>query len=143
MPNKQARKWESAIGALLCTGSIAAAAQKVKISEKTLRTWLKDPRFSAAYRQARAQILEQALGVCQGAAISAVTCLLRNTSCGKAGVEVAAAGKILDHSIGAVEFFDLAQRVAELEQLVQTQGAGHENCNTLPNGRAAEGHHSR
>jgi hypothetical protein len=133
------RRKEAAIAALLTSASIAAAAEKIGVSERTLRVWLKDVTFASEYRAARASILEHALGVCQGAAISAVSCLLRNTTCGKAAVEVAAAGKLLEHSIGAVELFDLSQRVAELEQQIKAQGAGYANRGTFPNGQAHNG----
>jgi hypothetical protein len=70
MPRGQpsSRKREAAISALLCTGTIAAAAEKARVSERTLRLWLKEPSFCASYRAARAQLLEHSLGVLQGAA---------------------------------------------------------------------------
>jgi hypothetical protein len=133
------RKREAAISALLCTGTFAEAARKAKISERTLRTWLRDASFCADYRAARSRILEHSLGVMQAASISAVTCLLRNLNCGRAATEIAAAGKILEHSLGAVEMFDLVQRVTELEQTVKTQGTGYESRSTFPNGQAPRG----
>jgi hypothetical protein len=136
-PTMPTSRQEKAITALLATDTLGQAAQQVGVTERTLRNWLRDPSFLAAYRQARSQILEHSLGVMQGAAISAVTCLQRNLSCGRHSVEVAAAGKILEHSLGAVELFDLAQRVAELEE--RLEGGTHAYSNAFPNGQAHGG----
>jgi hypothetical protein len=125
MPRGQpsSRKREAAIGALLTTGTFAEAARKAKIGERTLRAWLREPSFCTAYRQARAQILEQALGVMQGASLSAVMCLLRNLNCGKPGAEIAAANSLLEKSLQAVEQFDMLGRLEALEQQAAQLGA--------------------
>jgi hypothetical protein len=141
--HKQSRKREQAIANLLASATIEQAAQKTGVSEKTLRLWLAEPDFSRAYRQARQQIVEHSVTLLQRVTSLAVATLHRNMGCGKPGVEVCAAGKILEHSLGAVELFDLSQRVAELEQLVQAQGAGYENRNAFPNGQASNGQHPR
>jgi hypothetical protein len=145
MPGGQrlSRNQEKAIAALLSEASIQAAARCAKVSERTLTYWLKQPAFAREYRSARQQVVEHAITLLQRVTSLAVATLHRNLSCGKAATEVAAAGKILEHSLGAVELFDLAQRVAELEQLVQAQGAGHENRNAFPNGQASNCQHSR
>ena len=49
---KLTRKQDAAIGALLSQPTISAAAQSVGLGEATLRRWLKDPGFLAAYRSA-------------------------------------------------------------------------------------------
>src|SRR6516165_7576021 len=113
------RRQERAIAALLSADSIGQAAQQAGVCEKTLRNWLASADFAAAYRAARQQIVEHTVGVMQSTCMKALDCLTRNMSCGKASTEVTAAGKILEHSLGAVELFDLAQRVAELEQRLE------------------------
>jgi hypothetical protein len=133
------RKKEAAIAALLCTGTIEQAAQKAGICERTLKNWLATPDFAAAYRAARQQVVEHVVGVMQSTCMKALETLERNMSCGKAATEVVAAGKILEHSLGAVELFELAGRVAELEQKIQTQGASHDSRSTFPNGQAHGG----
>jgi hypothetical protein len=141
MPGAQrlTRTQEKAIAALLAERTIQGAAARAKISERTLAYWLRRPDFAAEYRARRQQIIEHVVGIMQASSMKALEALERNTSCGKASVEVQAAGKILEHALGAVELFDLAQRVSELEQTIKSQGVGHENRSTSANGRAHNG----
>jgi hypothetical protein len=136
--HKQSRKREQAIANLLASATIEQAAQKTGISEKTLRLWLAEPDFSRAYRKARAQVVEHAVTLLQRVTSLAVGTLHRAMSCGKPATEVAAAGKILEHALRAVQLFDLAQQLDELKQqmqeVLQHNGNGHLN----PRGRAAE-----
>ena len=107
---------EAAIAALLAEPTIEAAATKAGVGESTLRRWLAEPGFKAAYRTARRLVVEAAIGRLQQAATEAVDALSRNLTCGNAAVEVGAAKAILDQSIKAVELVDLAERVEALEQ---------------------------
>jgi hypothetical protein len=137
MPDGQqlSRKQEKAIAALLAERTIQNTAARAKISERTLMYWLKQPVFAAEYRAARQRVVEHAITLLQQTTSLAVDTLTRNMLCGKASVEVVAAGKILEHAVAAVELFDLAGRVAELEQTIKTQGTGYENRSTFPNSR--------
>ena len=56
--SKLPRKFEQALAALLSESSVARAAAKVGVSEKTLRNWLKQPDFVAAYRDAQKDLVE-------------------------------------------------------------------------------------
>jgi hypothetical protein len=68
-----------------------------------------------AYRDARRQMVEQALVVLQRATNGAVLTLLRNLSATTPeAVQVRAAGMILDYAVRAVEISDLAARVDQL-----------------------------
>jgi hypothetical protein len=138
MPRGQptSRKREAAIEALLTTGTLADAAHKAKIGERTLRAWLREPSFCAAYRHARAQILEQAVAVMQGVSVSAVMCLVRNLHCGRPGAEIAAANSLLEKSLQAVEQFDMLGRLEALEQQAAQQGAAHAFNGRATNGQA-------
>jgi hypothetical protein len=113
---KQSRKAELAVAALLSEPTIEAAATKAGVSTRTLKTWLKDPTFLAAYRQARAQIVEAAVTRLQQAATAAVLTLHRNLTCGRPGAEIAAAKTVLEQALRGVDFFDLLGRVEQLER---------------------------
>jgi hypothetical protein len=139
--HKQSRKREQAIANLLASATIEQAAQKTGVSEKCLRLWLAEPDFSRAFRKARAQVVEHSIGLLQRATSIAVATLHRNMSCGKPATEVLAASKILEHALGSLEVFDLAQQIDELKETIKAQGAAHENRNAFPNGRATEGEH--
>jgi transposase-like protein len=73
---KLSRKQEQAICALLTEATVESAARKAGISHSTLKRWLKDPVFCAAYRQARRELLETSIGRIQAATGTAVDTLL-------------------------------------------------------------------
>jgi hypothetical protein len=76
------RKQESLIAALLTEPTHAAAAVKAGVSEATLHRWLHLQEFQAAYRRARRDIVEAAVGRLQQTAAKAVEALERNLACG-------------------------------------------------------------
>jgi hypothetical protein len=123
---KLSKKQEQALAALLEQPTIARAADKVGVSERTLRNWLKTSEFQAAWRAARKQTVEMALALIQRVTGLAVEALVRNLSSGKASSEVASALGILDRAVQAVELIDLAERVEELERRAQAQKDGGE-----------------
>jgi hypothetical protein len=96
---KLSRKQEQAIAALLAEPTIAAAAGKVKVGERTLREWLKRHAFRAAYGRARSAVVEAALGRLRQVTGEAVDTLRRNLSCGRPGDEIRAAVAVLDHAL--------------------------------------------
>jgi len=59
--NGISRKQDTAIGALLSRPTISASAESVGIGEATLRRWLKNAGFLAAYRGARRDALEHCI----------------------------------------------------------------------------------
>jgi hypothetical protein len=69
------------------------------VSEATLHRWLRLPNFASAYRQARRQLVEGAIGRVQGATGQAVDTLLAVAKDGaKDGDRVRAAVALLDHA---------------------------------------------
>jgi hypothetical protein len=61
------RDQERAIAALLVSPTLHAASEICQLHENTLRRWLKDDAFSAAYQQARDDVLAAAVQSCQEA----------------------------------------------------------------------------
>ena len=118
--SKRLRKEEAAIAALLAEPTIAGAAVKAGVSERTLVRWLQEPAFKTQYRAARRSLVESAVARLQQAASDAVDALSRNLSCGTPAVEVGAAKAILDQAIKGVELVDLVERVEQLEQVAAT-----------------------
>jgi hypothetical protein len=112
---KRTRKREHAIAALLTAPSLGEAARLAGIGEATLRRWLRDPAFAAAYRAARRQMLEPVVGHLQQAATAAVETLQRNLAASAESVQVRAAQVILERAFKGVELMDLAERVEALE----------------------------
>jgi hypothetical protein len=98
-PRKLGRKQEALIAALLTEPTHAAAAAKAGVSEATLQRWLHLPGFRAAYRQARRELVERAVGRIQAATGQAVDTLLAVAKDGaKDGDRVRAAVALLDHA---------------------------------------------
>src|SRR5437762_3477682 len=94
---KRSRRQEAAIAALLTETTHAAAAAKAGVSEATLRRWLRLPGFRAAYRRARRELVEAAIGRIQAAAGQAVDTLLTVAKGGaKESDRVRAAVALLD-----------------------------------------------
>jgi hypothetical protein len=111
---KQDRLREQAIAALLASPSIAQAATTCNVAESTLRRWLRDPAFSAAFRQASSDMLDGAIGRLQGGLVEAAEALLRNLTCARPSVEVNAARALWD-TAGVQR--QLALLAAQLQQL--------------------------
>jgi transposase-like protein len=109
---------DDAIAALLTQRNIEEAAKLVGISASILLSWMKQPEFDAAYRQARRAAFGQSISRLQQAAGAAVTTLLKvmvdpNSP---ASTRVRAADSVLDHAAKAIEIEDLEVRLAALEQ---------------------------
>jgi hypothetical protein len=102
------RKQEATIAALLNSRTVKAAAEKAGVAERTLRNWLQIPGFAAAYRSARRQLVEQAIGRIQGATGQAVNTLLTVAKSGaRDGDRVRAAIALLDHAFRGMELADV------------------------------------
>ncbi len=120
---KRSRREEAAIAALLAEPTIDAAARQAGIAASTLRGWLRDPDFQRRYRDARRQVVEQAITAIQRATGEAVEALRRNLTCGVPAAEIAAAKAIMDQAVKGVELVDLAERVGALEQAADAANA--------------------
>ena len=111
------RKQEMAIVALIAQPTIPAAASVAGVADVTLWRWLQRPDFVRAYRDARRQVVEQALGEVQAATSDAVRVLreVMTDTTVPAASRVAAARVVLDTALRGVELLDLEARIADLE----------------------------
>ena len=109
--------------ALLTEPTIAAAASKAGVGERSLYRWLDRDDFAAAYREARRKALGQAVARLQQLSSGAVAVLAQVAADKQAPASsrVAAASKILEVAIKAVELEDLEARIAALEQQAGAQ----------------------
>jgi hypothetical protein len=106
---KLTRKQEALIAALLTERTHAEAAKKAGISEATLYRWLSLPGFLSAYRRARRELVENAVGRMQAATGQAVDTLLSVAKDGaKDSDRVRASIALLDHAfLGLTDSDDL------------------------------------
>ena len=110
------RRQEEAIAALLQCRTVAEAADAAHLSEATLRRWLQQPAFAAAYKAARREALDQALTLLREGSGEAVTTLRRNLGPpAPESVQVRAALGLLDLALN-VELQELADDVEELKR---------------------------
>ena len=101
---------------LLTCSAITDAAKQCSIGV-TLHRWLKDATFQAAYREARRQVVQQAIVQIQQATGEAVETLRKvmQAADAPASAKVSAAKTILDTAVKAIELEDLEQRIVALE----------------------------
>src|SRR5262249_14639977 len=96
---KLTAKQEALIAALLTEPTHAAAAVQAGISKATMYRWLQLPAFRAAYRQARRELVEAAIGRIQAATGQAVNALLAVANQGRRDSDrVRAASALLNHA---------------------------------------------
>ena len=117
---KQTRRQEQAIAALLTEDSLIKAAAVIGVNESTLRHWLRTPTFRTAYRQAREDVLQHALGAVSEGLGQGVTVLRQILRDGEspASARVAAVRLLFDLTFKDRELENLEARLAELEATV-------------------------
>jgi hypothetical protein len=124
---KLTRKQDAAISCLLEQPTIKEAAVSCGIGEVTLWRWLQQQDFQEQYRQAKKQVVEQAIARLQqvtGEAVSTLREIMIDTGA-PASSRVTAAKAVLETAIKTVEIEDLTARIEELEQIVsQKEGSG-------------------
>jgi hypothetical protein len=104
--------------ALLEQPTVAAAAHSAGVHRATLYRWLKEPRFQAAYREARREALRLATARLQqisGEAVEALREIVGDRS-QQGASRVGAARCILDYAAKMTELEDFGERLARLEE---------------------------
>jgi len=109
---------EKAVDALLQEPGMGRAAVAAAVSERTLRRWMREPRFRAAVHEGRREMFSQAMGLTQRYAPVAVATLVKvmNDATAAHSAKVTAAGLLLRFGRESLELCDVEERVAALEQ---------------------------
>lgn len=117
-PAKISGRQERAIAALIASPTIREAADSLGLNEVTLYRWMREAEFQAAYRQARREVVAQAVARLQEACSTAVSTLIDVMGDGEASSSsrVTAARSVLELAFRAVEIEDLEARVTALEE---------------------------
>lgn len=122
---------ERAIAALLTSPSHDEAAKAAGISPSTLARWLNIPEFQSAYREARRQLVEFAVGKSQEATAKAVQTLLdAMQNADRWSDRIRAAQIVIDTSVGGLEVADVLERLEALEQEADGDGDGEGEAHT-------------
>jgi len=107
---------QTALAALIGSVTLDEASSRSGVSRRTLERWLsEDSEFVDQLRAARARVVETSISRLQDACSAAVDTLERNLECGSPGVEIRSAVAILEHSIRAIELYDIESRLRALE----------------------------
>jgi hypothetical protein len=117
---KLPRKKQEAVAALIESPSIPAAAKAIGIGETTLKRWLRLHEFQVVYRDARRQIVSQAVARLQdtmGAALDTLQMVMHDLDAPPAA-RVTSARIILELGVKAVQFEELEQRIRTLERII-------------------------
>lgn len=115
---------QKALAALLTSPS-KAAAKAAGIAPRTLRDYLADPEFQAAYRDAFGNMVEDATRQAQQAISPALSTLREIVEDREedAQARISAARAILSHGLKLIETTDILNRLRELETAME---GGHD-----------------
>ena len=114
---KLSRNKERAISALLSHPSIPGAAKIIGVGEKTLWRWLQLENFKRRYKEARREVVRQAIALVQAGMSDAVKALqdVMTDEKAPASARVSAARAMIDMGLKASEIMDLESRIENLE----------------------------
>lgn len=117
---------DAAIAALLDSQTIIQAAQKIGISERTLRTWMKIPEYRQAYQQARRECVDQATSRLQRNFEFPISVLqkIAGDASVTAYARVAAAKVLVDAGFKAIELGDMTERLRKIEERLMQSNTG-------------------
>jgi hypothetical protein len=103
------------VAALAAGTTNQEAATAAGVGERTVRRRLDDPAFRRQVSEARAALLEQAIGRMAGATTEAADTLRLLLNAESEHVRHAAAKTLLELASKGIELLDLAERIAALE----------------------------
>lgn len=109
------RDQERAIAILLTSPSMSEAARALRLHPSTVRHWVRQPLFSAAYREAREELLGKCINKLQDSLFSVVDTLVADLSHAQPAVRHRAAGMLIDAATRGTEIVTLGRQVAELQ----------------------------
>lgn len=110
---------ERALSALLTSKSKKEAAQKAGITERTMRRYFENPEFCKRYREAFAQVVQDATRQAQqllAPALSTLESVMADEDI-PAAARVNAAKIALDYAVRLTDQNDLAERLTALEDM--------------------------
>jgi hypothetical protein len=115
---------ERTIAALLVSPTFLKAAKKARVTTRSIRRWMKEPAFVAAYESARGKVVEAAIVLIQSAAADALRAMRRvcNDQDRVFGEQFQASTLILQSSLKGIEFGAFNERLAALEKQAKEQG---------------------
>jgi hypothetical protein len=127
------RRQEQAIAALLTEATVEDAARKARVAYSTLKGWLQLPEFQAAFRAARAALLERTVAMLLRSCAKAVARLDRNLEAESVQGSNRAAELILTQAVKGLAELDLRSEVEDLRrQIAELRELKHGNGSNPP-----------
>jgi hypothetical protein len=114
---------EAAVLAIACGETVAAAARKANVAERTLYRWRSDDGFRRDVNQARAEMFSRALGCMAEGIVSGALTLRQLCLKGKSeSVRLGAARALIELGSKLRENVELEQRLSALERQAGEEG---------------------
>jgi hypothetical protein len=117
--DKLSRRQEQAIVALLENATLTEAAAAARVGSRTLRRWMETPLFRTAYRRARREILDHAIGRAQRLTSDAVELLHTALTNNVSATRVRAALGLIDRAMVGADRTDMEERLAAIEEALR------------------------
>jgi hypothetical protein len=121
-PSRRGRDRRPAALALACGRTVKDAAAECGVSERSIRGWMRDARFTAYVRTLQAELFKQAVGrlaALSGLAADTLGDLMQSAS---VMARLGACRAVLEAGPRLLGVFELEQRVAELERRAGVDG---------------------
>ena len=112
-----------AIAALVQDGSVTNAAEKVGVSRGTLHRWMADEAFNRELSRRRAAVIQTSIESISAHVDKALATLVELLDCECLTVRRGAARDILDLAVRVGDVVALAERLDEIEKLVDVKGS--------------------
>lgn len=109
----------AAIPQLLNEVTLEAGRKNAKIAKGTLYNWLKQPAFKEELKKQRAAIVEGALEVLKANTVRATKTLVILLASENDSIKHRAARDIIQFTLKAMEYEELAERIENLEEKLQ------------------------
>jgi len=101
--------------------SVSGIAKNLNLGERTLHTWLKQPKFKEALFNARKELTKESLNKLKeslGEAINVMYLLLHSD---KEMISLKASQLVIDYNLKLVENEDFEERLSRLEEVVRNE----------------------
>ena len=102
--------------------SLRQTAKRVKVGERTLYRWSRDPNFAAEVAQLRAAMLRRGAGQLARLIGRAVKTLKELLESDDERIRLGAASRVLEQATRIIEMAELERRLQALEQVAKPEG---------------------
>ena len=110
------RRQERAIGALLVSNTLYEAARRADVPVRTLRRWMRQPEFVAAYQEALGRVREATINQAQAVLRVALSAAAKDCRLEDLDQRFRAWSTVLGEGLAGVAVADHGRRIRDLER---------------------------